>query len=86
MTRAELEYGRDQLHTYKIRFEYNSETISEFIHCFVLEWYDLDKYDRPGAIKVKQIHSLRSYLRENKGRTSERILSTAELEYVYAPF
>jgi len=83
---SERLYGKDKLHTYKISFRHNDEIFEEYIHCFVIKWHDLDRFERPACITIKQVHNLQHYLKRMKGKTSERVLKTADLEYVHFPY
>lgn len=75
-------YVIGNLYTYSLKFTHNSEKVVEYLHCLVLEWSDLDKFDRPRTIKVKQIYNLKNYLEKGRSRTLERTFKTADLNHV----
>ena len=84
MAIPEPNYRKDTLHTYKVRFQHDGERIEEYIHCFVIEWNEPDKFGRPTILTVRQIHDLQQYLLKKKGKTTVRILKIEELDPVFS--
>lgn len=83
MSRWELNYGIGSLQAYKLKFKTKTETIEEYIHCEVLEWTEINKFENPTQIKVRQIRNLQEYFGGKKLAGHERILEVAAIEPVH---